>query len=190
MRTHVALLRGVNVGGRNRIAMADLRDVVAGLGHRDVATYVQSGNVVLTADDGTDPAALAADLARAIARACDVRPDVVVLPRDALARVVERNPYPDEQDPKHLHVLFQQDGAATGAAEAVAGAVERARAKGSPDDARIVDGTLYLHTPAGLGRSDLAAQLDRRAVSSALGGPGTMRNWSTVTRLLALLDED
>ena len=192
MRTHVALLRGINVGGRNRLAMADLRDVVTALGHRDVATYVQSGNVVLSAagtDGDVEPAALAAELERAIARRCDVHPDVVVLSRDALARVVADNPFPDEDDPTHLHVVFQQDGAADGADAAVAAAVERAAQKGSRDEARVVDGVLYLRTPAGLGRSELAAQLGRRDTATALGGPGTTRNWATVTRLLALLDE-
>jgi uncharacterized protein (DUF1697 family) len=191
VRTHVALLRGVNVGGHGRIAMADLRGIVESLGHRDVATYVQSGNVVLTAaDDHAEPAALASALGRAIAAGSDVRPDVVVLTRDALARVVANNPYADEDDPKHVHVAFQQGGADDGAAEATAAAVERARAKGSRDEGSVVDGVLYLHTPDGLGRSELAAQLTRRSVTTALGGPATMRNWATVTKLLALLHED
>ncbi len=172
--------------------MADLRDAVASLGHRDVATYVQSGNVALTADDAAarpaEPAVLAAALQRAIADRTDVHPDVVVLTREELARVVARNPYPDEDDPKHLHVVFQQRGAAAGAGEVLAAALERARAKGSRDEAQIVDGVLYLHTPDGLGRSELAAQLSRRTAATALGDPATMRNWTTVTRLLALLD--
>ena len=52
MATHVALLRGINVGGRNRVAMADLREVVVGLGHSDVSTYIQSGNVLFSAGPG------------------------------------------------------------------------------------------------------------------------------------------
>ena len=68
MPTHVALLRGINVGGNNKIAMADLRDVVASLGHTDVSTYIQSGNVLFTARE-TDTDALAADLERAIEQA-------------------------------------------------------------------------------------------------------------------------
>src|SRR5579871_1035030 len=61
MATHIALLRGINVGGRNKVAMADLREVVAGLGHTDVATYIQSGNVVFTSDEA-DTEALATAL--------------------------------------------------------------------------------------------------------------------------------
>jgi uncharacterized protein (DUF1697 family) len=188
VRTHAALLRGVNVGGRNRVAMADLRDVVAGLGHRDVATYIQSGNVVLTSDrTGTD--ALATEIEDALAERTGVRAGVVVVPRDELAAVVAANPYPDEDDPKHLHVVFHRGGATRDAADVVAAAVERARAKGSPDEATVAAGTLYLHTPAGLGRSELAAQLARPGVADAAGATATIRNWATVTRLLAMLDE-
>jgi uncharacterized protein (DUF1697 family) len=59
MPTHVALLRGINLGGHNKVAMADLREVVTSLGHADVATYIQSGNVVFSTPQ-TDTAALAA----------------------------------------------------------------------------------------------------------------------------------
>ena len=61
MPTHVALLRGINVGGRNRVAMAALREVVEGLGHTEVATYIQSGNVVFTSE-AADPGTLAGAL--------------------------------------------------------------------------------------------------------------------------------
>ncbi|WP_298457106.1 DUF1697 domain-containing protein [uncultured Cellulomonas sp.] len=189
MRTHVALLRGVNVGGRGRLPMADLREAVLSLGHRDVTTYVQSGNVVL-AGAVDDPAEVAAGIARALTERTPLSPDVVVLTREGLAAVVAGNPFPDEHEPTRLHAGFVQGGVGPQAPAAVADAVERARAKGSPDEACVVGGTLYLHTPDGLGRSELAAQLTRRAVVTACGGPITLRNWATVTRLLAMLDDD
>jgi len=80
MPTHVALLRGINVGGRNRVAMADLREVVLGLGHTEVATYIQSGNVVFTSEEA-DTATIAAALERAIAEHLGVQPKVIVLTR-------------------------------------------------------------------------------------------------------------
>ena len=80
MRTHVALLRGINVLGRNKVAMAELRHVVESLGHGDVATYIQSGNVVFTADKpDANCATLADDLEVAIADRLVVHPAVVVL---------------------------------------------------------------------------------------------------------------
>jgi uncharacterized protein (DUF1697 family) len=171
MPTHVALLRGINVGGRGKVAMADLRELVASLGYEDVATYVQSGNVVFSAES-VDAAALEA----AIEDRLGVSSTVVVLSREELERVVADNPWPEEKDGKHLHVVFTAD-------EPDAAAVDAAQEKATGgDEARIVGGTLYLHTPNGLGRSKLAAELSRKGPKD-----GTARNWTTVTKLHAML---
>ncbi len=189
MPTHVALLRGINVGGRNRVAMADLREAVAALGHTDVATYIQSGNVVFTSAGGqADTTVLCAALERALADNLGVAPRVVVLARDELAQVVADNPYPDESDPKCLHMVFRNDDLSPDVVAHVAQAVERARAKGSPDEAQLVGRTLYLRTPDGLGRSVLAVELGRAGGALSTGAGSTARNWTTVLRLLALCD--
>lgn len=184
MATHIALLRGINVGGRNKVAMADLRAVVAGLGHTGVATYIQSGNVVFTsAGGGTE--ALAAALEEAIAGRLGVKPAVVVLTRDDLARVVRDNPYPDEANPKMVHAVFFRAPVPAGAAQAIEAGQRRAAERGSGrDSARIVGGTLFVHTPDGFGRSELALYLLGRPASPCAAG--TARNWATVTKLLGL----
>ena len=179
MRTHVALLRGVNVGGRNRVPMADLRQLAAGLGWRDVATYVQSGNVLFTAEEA-DAGRLARALERAIAEHLHVRTRVVVLSRDELARVVADNPFPGETNPRALHAVLSNEDPGEEALERLASAERRARAKGGRDELRVVGRTVYLRTPDGLGNSEVAAQLARLETSTA-------RNWATVTKLLALL---
>ena len=179
--THVALLRGINVGGRNRVAMADLREVVTSLGHTEVTTYVQSGNVVFTSPDA-DTGALVAALEQRIGERLSVRPRLVVLSRAELAAVVAANPFPDETNPKCLHALFRGTEFGPDEARAVAAAQQRAAQLGSPDEARVVGRTLFLRTPDGLGRSELAAQLART------GADTTARNWATVTKLLARLD--
>ena len=186
MPSHVALLRGVNVGGRNKVAMADLRRVVESLGHRDVATYIQSGNVVFTSNH-TDTAAIAGELGRALEETLGVRSSVVVLSRAELAKLIADNPFPDEADPKYLHAIFR--GAEVGAQEAaaVATAEHRAGDKGGRDQAKVVGRIVYLRTPDGLGRSELAAQLARSNAGARDRG-GTARNWATVTRLLAMLE--
>ena len=109
MATHVALLRGINLGGRNKVPMAELRDVVTSLGHTGVSTYIQSGNVLFTTA-GDDTAKLAADLEAAITKAFGVRSGVVVLSRDDLARVLDTNPHPEEPNPKLVHVVFLTAG--------------------------------------------------------------------------------
>ncbi len=185
MRTHVALLRGVNVGGRNRIAMADLRAVVSSLAHTEVTTYIQSGNVVFGTVE-TDTAALATALGRAIAETLGLAPRVVVLSRDELSQVVIDNPYPGETNPRHLHAAFAGEQIGPDQLAAIATAQQRARDKGSRDAATVIGRTLYLHTPDGIGRSELAAQLARSGGPLSTTGSATVRNWATVTALLAL----
>lgn len=185
MPTHVALLRGINVGGRNRVAMAALREVVASLGHTDVATYIQSGNVVFTAAR-SDPGVLARQLEEAVAASLDVTPRVLVLTRAELAQVVRDNPYPEVADPRTLHAVLDDAGPDAHAAAYLDAARAQAATAGSEDRAQWVGRTLYLHTPDGIGRSRLAALLSRGPSSPM--SRATARNWVTVTRLLALLD--
>jgi hypothetical protein len=106
MPTHIALLRGITVGGRNRVAMAGLCQVVLGLGYTDVATYIQSGNVVLASEEA-DTAMIAAALERAIAEHLGVRPKVVVLTRAELARVAADTPFPEEPNLRWVHAIFR-----------------------------------------------------------------------------------
>jgi uncharacterized protein (DUF1697 family) len=161
--------------------MADLRAVVSGLGHADVATYIQSGNVVFTAAGSPT---LAADLERAIKSSLDVNPSVVVLARDELAQVVRDNPYPDEPNPRTLHAVFLTSPSRA-TAEALADALQKVEAAGSPDSAQLIGSTIYLHTPAGFGRSKLAELIvQSRAAELA----GTARNWATVTKLLTMCE--
>ncbi len=183
MTRYVALLRGINVGGRNKVAMGDLRQVSESLGHTEIATYIQSGNLVFTCSD-ENAIALADALEAEIARSLGVSPVVVVLSQADLAQVVADNPFPGESNPKCLHAVFRREAMTPDAIAAIAAAEQTARAKGSQDEAIVVGRTLFLRTPDGLGRSELAAQLARVGSQAA----GTARNWATVTRLLGMLD--
>jgi uncharacterized protein (DUF1697 family) len=184
--SHVALLRGINVGGHNRVAMADLRGVFSSLGHADVATYIQSGNVVFTPARDADGTALARQLERAIATSLEVAPSVVVRSRDELAKVVRDNPYPEEANPKSLHAIFLTADLPSDLADKVAAAQRQAADKGCRDTAALVDRTVFLRTPDGLGRSKLAGLLTAR--TSPAFADVTVRNWATVTKLLAMCD--
>lgn len=186
MPSHVALLRGINVGGHNRVAMPALREIVTALGHADVSTYIQSGNLLFTPSGTAATSALARELEKAIADAFGIAPRVAVVTRDGLRRTVERSPYADEPNPKFVHAVFFGDPPGTELSAFVTSAVEAAQAKGSPDEATFVDDVLYLHTPAGLGRSELAVQLGKARGPLHTKGSGTARNWTTVTKLLAL----
>ena len=195
MATHVALLRGINVGGRNKVPMADLRQVVTSLGHTEVTTYIQSGNVLFTAA-GTGKARtgeLAACLETAIADAFGIWASVVVLSRDELAAVLDGNPYPEEANPKLVHVVFLSTEPPADLLDRITAAASAATAKGSRDSITATGSAFFLHTPDGYGTSELA-----QSVFRIIGTPSkqkkpavaaTARNWATATRLLSLCDE-
>ncbi len=183
MATHVALLRGINVGGRNKVAMADLREIMTSLGYTDVATYIQSGNAVFSTDE-KDTATVAAAIEKAVEDRAGVRSAVLVLTRAELARIARDNPYPDEPNLKLVHVVFLPAGPVPEMIASVAAAQDTVAQKGSRDTAQYVGRALFLHTPDGFGRSELATLLTRAARPLSKQGAGTARNAATVRKLL------
>lgn len=170
---YVALLRGINVGGKTRIAMAALRDTCASVGCEDVVTYIQSGNVVLRSSLTADK--LRAALEAAIGDEFGFSPAVMIRTGEEMAAVVDRNPYA-EADEKHVHVGFLH--------AAPAGSVKKCLATidSGPEQLRAVGRDLYLHLPNGMGRAALPVQMERCLRPT----PVTVRNWRTVTKLVAL----
>ncbi|MGI8622813.1 MAG: DUF1697 domain-containing protein [Solirubrobacteraceae bacterium] len=175
--SRIALLRAINLGARNRVAMPELRALLTRLGYEDVATLVQSGNVVLTTT--RTPAELGAELQREIAAAFGVDTPVIVRTRDELAAVVTQNPLPGAvADPKRFQVSFLSEAPDA----AVVRALESADL--APEQVAVRGREVYALHPNGIHRSPLARLLgDRR-----LGVTATARNWSTVTKLLELAD--
>jgi uncharacterized protein (DUF1697 family) len=173
----IVLLRGINLGARNRIAMPELRALLAGAGFDDVRTYVQSGNVVLSSN--SSPHELASECQERIAERFGLEIDVVARTRDELADVVRRNPLGEVADnPKRYQVSFlaaELDAEVTRRLIGLAVAPERFVAIGRE---------LYAWHPEGVAKSRLWAQL----AGSGLGVAATARNWTTVTTLLAMAD--
>jgi uncharacterized protein (DUF1697 family) len=196
MASHVALLRGINVGGRNKVPMADLREVVTSLGHTGVSTYIQSGNVLFsTAED--DTAKLAAALESAIEDRFGIWSSVVVLSRDELARVLAANPYPDEPNPRMVHVVFLNGSPPRDLLDRITAAESAVAAKGSRDTVQLAGPSagpaLFLHTPDGFGTSELAQNVLKILAPPKKSRPGlaaTARNWATATKLLSLSEEN
>ena len=174
----IVLLRGVNLGPRNRLAMPRLREELAAAGFEQVSTYVQSGNVVLSSRAA--PAQLARSFRALLAERFALDVEVIVRTREELAEVVRRNPLADVAvNPKRYQVSFlerEPDPAVVRALGELAAGDERFAAIGRE---------LYAWHPDGVARSKLWAKLAGRS----LGAPATARNWSTVTSLLALADE-
>ncbi|MDB5526220.1 MAG: hypothetical protein JWM58_3983 [Rhizobium sp.] len=171
---YIGLLRGINVGGKV-LKMADLKQTVADLGFGEVRTYLQSGNLVFRAPKAGDDT-LAARISKAIED--KARMDVHVLVRSAAEwdDVIGNNPFPEAAAlPKTLHA-FALDGQPEKAR------VEdlQARDHGS-EEWKIVGDALYLHTPAGFGKSRLGNSIERLLKVSMTG-----RNWNTVLALREL----
>jgi uncharacterized protein (DUF1697 family) len=189
MASHVALLRGINVGGRNKVPMADLREVVTSLGHTEATTYIQTGNVLFSTQEA-DTARLAASLEEAISGRFGIRASVVVLSREQLARTMRDNPYPEAPNPKFVHVVFMNAEPPRPLVERIQAAESKAAAKGSHDTFAAIGQALFLHTPDGYGTSELA-----EAVFRIIGPPdkagvaATARNWATCTKLLSLCEQ-
>jgi uncharacterized protein (DUF1697 family) len=177
MTPMLALIRGINVGGRARLSMADLRAAVERCGHASVRTYIQSGNVVFgSAID--DPRAVEAGLAAELAKANDVSPAVMVRTAEEWSALVAGNPFAARAaSPGQLHVLVFacEPGERLDAVDADAFL---------PEEFAVAGAHAYLLLPGGIGRSKLAPTLARRA-----GVEATARNWRSVTRLCELLDE-
>jgi uncharacterized protein (DUF1697 family) len=176
MPTYAALLRGINLGARNRVGMAELRRLVEEAGCTDVATYVQSGNVVFRT--GVRSAAkLEAELEQRIAAELRLEIPVVVRSAAELARVVKGNPFAaEESDPLRMHVTFLVESPTAAARRTLAGEDV------APDRVHVAGKDVYLHTPGGYGR----AKVSNAFVERKLGVVGTARNWRTVLALAEL----
>ena len=170
---YVALLRGINVGGKTKVAMAALREVCVTIGCEDVVTYIQSGNVVLKSQLPADK--LRATLETAFAEEFGFNPAVMIRTAKEMAAVVGRNPYPDG-DEKSIHVGFLQAAPDTATKKCLT-AIDSA-----PEDLTVVGRELYLHLPNGMGRAALPGQMER----CLRPAPVTVRNWRTVTKLAGL----
>ena len=169
----VALLRGINVGGKTKVPMAALRDVCESVGCEDVATYIQSGNVVLTSKLAADK--LQGALEAAIAEEFGFSPAVMIRTAKEMATVLRRNPYPDADD-KAVHVGFLH--AAPGAStKRCLAAIDC-----GPEQLTVVGRDVYLHLPNGMGRAALPVQMERCLRPT----PITVRSWRTVTKLAEL----
>jgi uncharacterized protein (DUF1697 family) len=176
--TTIVLLRGINLGSRNRVSMPKLRTLLEDAGYTEVRTYVQSGNVVLSSRKSA--ASVAGDVERLIESELGLEIDVVTRTRDELARVVRRNPLGNvAKDPKRYQVSFLSK-------KLDAATARELRELAAPTEEVVVSGReIYAWHPAGVARSKLWARLAGRD----LGVTATSRNWTTVEKLLELATE-
>ena len=171
--TFIALLRGINVSGRNKIPMSDLRPLCSELGWHDVQTYIQSGNIVFKA--GAAPAKLEAQLEEAIEHQFGLSIAIIVRAATSWPGYVGGNPYPDVSEREPNRVMLGLSKAAPNQ-----DAVEKLRQRAAPCERIVqVGDALWIHYGVGVAESKLSpAILDR-----LVGSPVTLRNWRTVVKL-------
>ena len=176
MPRYVAFLRGINLGSTNKVSMPRLRKLAEELGYTDVATYINSGNLILTA---TDPApTIEQRLAAAILDELGLDVDVAVRTPARLATIVADNPFPDG-DPAYVTVAFLTKPAPAEARRRVADVA-------TEKEPYVFSGQeVYVHYTEGQGRSKLSARF-----SDILGVSATVRNLRTVTKVLELTADE
>ena len=173
---YVALLRGINVGGKNKMPMKDLAAMFADAGFSDVRTYIQSGNVVFRADPtpGEDIPSL---ISASISDRFGLQIPVVIRTAHEFRAIVEANPFANHTDePDKLHVAFLSDLPNPANVDALD------PDRSPPDEFAVVGREVYLHCPNGMART----RLTNAYFDSTLAATSTMRNWKTVMKLLEL----
>ena len=175
MNTYIALLRGINVGGKNILPMNDLVSIFATLNYENVKTYIQSGNVVFQSKKKVDNKA-AVEISRLVQERKGFEPKVLIFEADELKTAIANNPFPTA-DGKALHLYFLES-------QANQPKMERLMSlKSESEEFELIHKVLYLYAPLGIGRSKLASEIEK-----ALGIPVSARNWNTVNKILSLVE--
>jgi len=177
MSIYIALLRGINVGGRNLVGMSDLRDMFEALALADARSLLQSGNFVFRSDRRASPV-LERLLEVETKKRFGIAIDYFVRTPNEWQTIVARNPFPEEamRDPSHLVLMCLKSAAQGADLKALQAAIK------GPEVVRADGKQLYIVYPAGIGTSKLTNALVERILDTR----GTGRNWNTVLKLAAL----
>ena len=177
MHTYISILRGINVSGHKLIKMKSLAEMYEKLGFKRVRTYIQSGNAVFESGE-KNLTRLSQQLSAEIMRRRGFEPQVLILTRDALARAIAENPFPEAiGDPSHLHLGFLASSPKSPDLKILSSL------KKESERFHLTDCVFYLHAPEGVGRSKLAASAEK-----LLGVPMTDRNWRTVCKVMEMAE--
>lgn len=178
MTTCVSLFRGINVGGNHIVPMNELKNLHEALGFRNVATYIQSGNVVFSSDE-TDPARLAQQIEESFAQKFGFRSQVIVRTSAELDEIIASNPFQEqpEKESKWVLVLFLATRPESTALE------DLKKSYSGPEELYLIGQELYVYYSGGVGRSKLTLPLIEKKLKTA----GTGRNWNTILQLQKMM---
>lgn len=176
MNTYIALFRGINVGGKNLLPMKDLVAIFKSMNYANIQTYIQSGNVIFQSKDVVSKGC-GVEIGKRVFETMGFAPKVLIITAAELQQAFANNPF-TPSDGKALHFFFldspplQPDIA------------KLAAIKTPTEEFKLTDDVFYLYAPGGIGRSKLAAEVEK-----ALGIPVTARNWNTVGKLLLMVEK-
>ena len=177
MKTHLALLRGINVSGHNMIKMDALKTMLEMVGFQKVQTYIQSGNVFVTTEE-ENPAKVGFTIKQEIFKVFGHDVPVIVIGKDDLQACVNQNPFLEEKgvDAKKLYVAFVSKELSSNAIH------ELKISQFKPDEARVMGNQIFIKYAVGAGKT----RLDQKYIEKKLNVTATIRNWNTVNALLEL----
>lgn len=175
MPVYIGLLRGINVGGKNKLPMKALSRILEQHNCTNIQTYIQSGNVIFEHPEHQTEE-LAEDITQTITQKHGFSPDVLIITVQNMKEATDKNPYPNAKaEPKSLHLFFLKDTPENPDIDALN------TLKAESESFALINNVLYLHAPEGIGRSKLAAQAEKK-----LGVSVTARNWNTINKLLEM----
>lgn len=176
MNTYIALLRGINVGGKNILSMNDLVSIFAALNYENIKTYIQSGNVVFQSRKKVAKK-VAVEISKLVKAKKGFEPKVLILEADELKVAIANNPFPTT-DGKALHFYFLESRTNQPNMERLMSL------KSESEEFELNQKVFYLYAPLGIGRSKLASEVEK-----ALGISVSARNWNTVNKILSLVEK-
>ena len=176
MNTLIALFRGINVGGKNRLPMKELTALLEDLGFKSIQTYIQSGNVIFQTRK-KQTGKLAKEISARIQETHGFEPHLILLGTEEMQSAIDNNPFPVKEG-KALHFFFLDSVPRKPDLEKLQSLQTKT------EQFHLQEKVFYLHAPDGIGRSKLAAK-----VEACLGVPVTARNWNTVSELDSMLQD-
>ena len=176
MNTYIALFRGINVGGKNILPMKDLVTILESMDYKNIQTYIQSGNVVFQSKKNIEKKG-SGDIGREVLKKKGFEPRVLLLNSKQLQDAIKENPFPTEVG-KALHFFFLESPPRQANLEHLESL------KVEAEEFTLEKNVFYLYAPDGVGRSKLAA-----AVEKSVGVPVTARNWNTVNKLASMIEK-
>tara|TARA_R110002073_G_scaffold53840_4_gene138820 strand:+ start:33489 stop:34010 length:522 start_codon:yes stop_codon:yes gene_type:complete len=170
MTKYIVLLRGINVSGKNKLPMQDLRVMLSGLGYQNIETYIQSGNIILESEK--EKSILEKEIKEGIKSEFGYDVPVITRTIEGLKRAIQENPYPTV-DEKVIAVIFLSDVVTKTTIEIN---------KADHDQFTILNDVVYIYCPTGFGRSKLTINVFEKKLNVI----ATSRNWRTTKKLLEL----